>query len=355
MCVLVSNRGKIKSGGSRIFYSKMGCASGDGGFDATEILCHTAMFIETIAFVQKDIFRLRLIETMAALLLFIFAIIKHKETAYKDCHAIWSFTHVVVNVYRMVKSKAREARVMSELSPEEEVIRKEFFPNYSVAHFVELREKWTFKHHSRGDMILHEGEDVKKLSLVYSGECSVTANDVPVAIVGPGQYIGEMAFFTREPASASLWANNNVVLIQWDLEEVRDLSVSVKRDHQSQAFAMLPAQFCKDLTQKLIGVNKVSSSLAINHEDGDVDKDGESREAEAVKPKKSGNNILKKNTSKIKPIALAAMATSTAQPKRNMNLPKHLQNNSAATNAVSGNIVVVGGQEHKKKRLSRLL
>ena len=298
---------------------------------ATEIVCHMAMLIETLAFVQTDLFKLRAIETLASLLLFSYAIAKHGKSSYKDCHAWWSFIHICVNVYKMIKSKRREHRVMSSLTVEEKSIRETFFPNYTVAHFVELREMWEFKHYSRGDMILHEGEEVEFLSLIYSGECSVTAGGIHIANVGAGQYIGEMAFFTRDPASASLWANNNVVIIQWNLEDIRQLSVSLKRDVQAQAFAMLPAQFCKDLTHKLAGINKASTGIVKDAilEDIDEVRDPESVANSTSEESKSGG-IRKKASSKVRPMETMISVKPSVVPNKNVNLPKHLQKCSRA-------------------------
>ena len=67
--------------------------------------CHVSMAIESIAFLQTDITKLRLLETSAAFILLVYTLIVTNGDI-TDCHAIWSLFHVVVNVFRLVlKSK----------------------------------------------------------------------------------------------------------------------------------------------------------------------------------------------------------------------------------------------------------
>ena len=74
-----------------------------------------------------------------------------------------------------------------------------------------------------------------------------------VGEVKAGQYIGEMAYFTREPASASVRARTTMILLEWDIAEVRHLANhhSHSNPSQAEAFSMLPSLFCRDMATRL--------------------------------------------------------------------------------------------------------
>ena len=71
--------------------------------------------------------------------------------------------------------------------------------------------------------------------------------------VKAGQYIGEMAYFTREPATASVRARTTMILLEWDIAEVRHLANHHSHNNpaQAEAFAMLPSLFCRDMANRL--------------------------------------------------------------------------------------------------------
>ena len=57
-----------------------------------------------------------------------------------------------------------------------------------------------------GDLLIREGRPGRELFLVVEGEAVVSLRDRPLATVGPGELVGEMALFGRAPTSASVSA-----------------------------------------------------------------------------------------------------------------------------------------------------
>ena len=57
-----------------------------------------------------------------------------------------------------------------------------------------------------GDLLIREGRPGRELFLVVEGEAVVSLRDRPLATVGPGELVGEMALFGRAPTSASVYA-----------------------------------------------------------------------------------------------------------------------------------------------------
>lgn len=57
-----------------------------------------------------------------------------------------------------------------------------------------------------GERIITEGDPGRELFLILDGEAAVTVHDRPIATVGPGEFVGEMALFERAPRSATVTA-----------------------------------------------------------------------------------------------------------------------------------------------------
>ena len=102
-----------------------------------------------------------------------------------------------------------------------------------------------------GDVLMEEGTDVKKLYLLYMGEADIIVDGVLVATVGSGQFLGELAYFTKDPATATVRTKTVCHLIEWDIESCRHIAHHHDHSMKSEAFAMLPSLFCRDLAKKM--------------------------------------------------------------------------------------------------------
>ncbi len=70
-----------------------------------------------------------------------------------------------------------------------------------------------------GDTIIAQGDDGNALFLILSGKAQVTRSKRPVAVLGPGQYFGEMALLDSQPRTADVTAEGPVrclVLTAWE-------------------------------------------------------------------------------------------------------------------------------------------
>lgn len=85
-----------------------------------------------------------------------------------------------------------------------------------------------FRHAERssladGEFLLHDGEANRRLFLILEGACRVTKNGEEVAILGPGQFVGELSFLSGEEVSADVNAAEATRLMAWDREELAPL------------------------------------------------------------------------------------------------------------------------------------
>ena len=87
---------------------------------------------------------------------------------------------------------------------------------------------------SRGERLIAEGEKASNFFIVIHGRFTVFSGDMPIAEIAPGEPIGEMAFFSGDKRSASVYAaRQSEVLIltreEYDrlVKDVPDLPVEI--------------------------------------------------------------------------------------------------------------------------------
>jgi NTE family protein len=81
-----------------------------------------------------------------------------------------------------------------------------FFRNLPVAALEAVAAQLQPEHRVRGDVVFHQGDPGETMYLVMSGQVEVLAgaDQAPLAALGPGSFVGELALLLGEPRSASL-------------------------------------------------------------------------------------------------------------------------------------------------------
>jgi CRP-like cAMP-binding protein len=57
-----------------------------------------------------------------------------------------------------------------------------------------------------GEILMREGEPAREMFLIVEGEVAVSLRHDTIALIGPGQFVGEMCLFHRAPRSATVMA-----------------------------------------------------------------------------------------------------------------------------------------------------
>ena len=81
-----------------------------------------------------------------------------------------------------------------------------FFRNLPAAALEAVAAQLHPEHHKRGDVVFHQGDPGETMYLVVSGQVEVLAgaDQSPLAALGPGSFVGELALLLGEPRSATL-------------------------------------------------------------------------------------------------------------------------------------------------------
>lgn len=125
-----------------------------------------------------------------------------------------------------------------------------------------IAERVTVAEHEAGSVVLAEGDDAAGLFLVLRGSAVVERAGVPVAVIGPGEHVGEIALLDGEPRMATVRAERDLrtgFLTSGDFLDVLEQSPEVAL----QMLATLASRF-RQVEKRLAEVEQqlAASSLA---------------------------------------------------------------------------------------------
>ena len=157
--------------------------------------------------------------------------------------AIWNFVFIVVNIIQVIRIyDDRKPRLIPDDFKDlyenifSELTSKEFL------YFIKLGEVKRVS----SKKIISLGERQRDLLLVLRGAASVKREESSIATLKRGQFIGEISFLTDQPASADVYAHEELEYIKWDQEKIRAIKVS-----NSLFWTKLNSVLTNDLTLKV--------------------------------------------------------------------------------------------------------
>lgn len=114
-----------------------------------------------------------------------------------------------------------------------------------------------------GQMLIAEGELAAHMFVVLSGEVEVLHkggldHDVRVALLGPGDWVGEMAILDVQPRSASVRALASSALLRVTAADVRRLLYEPALDQ----YALLVMNIARELSRRLRVADRVIANAS---------------------------------------------------------------------------------------------
>jgi CRP/FNR family cyclic AMP-dependent transcriptional regulator len=95
----------------------------------------------------------------------------------------------------------------------------ELFASCSPAQLELVARNSDEVHFPAGAELMHEGSTGRECFVLLSGEAFVTIADEPVALIGPGDVVGEMAVLEHEPRVATVTAWSPVDALVFSTQE----------------------------------------------------------------------------------------------------------------------------------------
>jgi CRP-like cAMP-binding protein len=114
-----------------------------------------------------------------------------------------------------------------------------------------------------GQLLITEGEIAAHMFVVLSGEVEVVHkgggdHDVRVALLGPGDWVGEMAILDVQPRSASVRALAPSALLRLTAADVRNLLF----ERDTGQYALLVMNIARELSRRLRVADRVIANAA---------------------------------------------------------------------------------------------
>jgi hypothetical protein len=213
-------------------------AAGCAGNDPFDGLCHFAMMLESCAFMQQNVTVLRTIMVISSAISAGYTI--HDTDNWTDCQFIWAIVNAIINLYHVTTTLYDYDIVRKAMGLDDLMIREQVFTSFSLLEFKHIMDAWQKRTLPAGTKLMEEGRPVPNLKLIVSGNALVSALGEKIAEVQQGNFLGELAFFTGNAASATVTCETEVSFVEWDKEELLKMMKLVGRDHKATAFQKLP-------------------------------------------------------------------------------------------------------------------
>jgi CRP/FNR family transcriptional regulator, cyclic AMP receptor protein len=125
----------------------------------------------------------------------------------------------------------------------------------------ELPSQWA----APGELLMVEGEMAAHMYVVLTGEVEVlhkggADHDVRVALLGPGDWVGEMAILDVQPRSASVRSLAPSALLRINAADVRRLLY----ERDMAQYALLVMNIARELSRRLRVADRVIANAAEN-------------------------------------------------------------------------------------------
>ena len=204
-----------------------------------EIIIHLAYLITFIALSIRDVLFLRIVLSFACCLQVVY---QYSFNNNPDI-AFWNAAFLAINLFQVVK-------IIKERSPVKipDDIVDIYRTKFSDMTHREFLYFWSLgKQKDVTDVsLINEGEYQKSLFLILSGSAAVSRDSRVIATLHRPEFVGEISFITREPASANVDAKSKLYYIEWDQEELRRLKIK-----NSQFWTKLNQCLGEDLAKKI--------------------------------------------------------------------------------------------------------
>ena len=179
-----------------------------------DIIIHLAYLITFVALTIKDVLFLRIVLSVACFLQVIYQLGFNNNPDI----AVWNALFLATNLIQVVKLIKERSPVKI---PDDIVdIYRTKFSDMTHREFLYF---WSLgkQKNVTDSALIKEGEYQKSLFLILSGNAAVSRDGRVIATLHRPEFVGEISFITREPASANVDAKSILYYIEWDQEELR--------------------------------------------------------------------------------------------------------------------------------------
>ena len=213
-----------------------------------DIAGHASYAIIAISYWLTNIYWLR-VTAVVGLVLEVAYFVIQSDALYTGI--AWDCIFIAINLFHLARLTHQRLKLRA-VEGDRDLLRV-MFDGLDDAQIGMLLNSSSWQRLAVGEHMTIQGEPVPALMLIAAGQASVVVSNHLIAHVGPGTFIGEMAFLTNAMASATVTATQPTRILRIELPRLRTLLVI---DHQIAG--VLHRLLGADLAQKLRARNVFS-------------------------------------------------------------------------------------------------
>lgn len=212
-----------------------------------ELLGSFGFFLVFFSYLFRSMLYLRLVSILAAAIGVVYFAYVAEQPLWTAI--FWQISYIVVNIIQIIQIILANSTVG--LTRLEKHIYALGFKKMRIGSFKRIMKSAESREARSGQILLQQNEMVKYLMFIYAGRVDIIADGHKTAECHAGNFIGEMSFETKMPATANVVAGSSVKYIQWKKEELNHL---LEKDNQLDS--ELHAAIIFDLIEKIKYQNK---------------------------------------------------------------------------------------------------
>lgn len=213
------------------------------------LLANVAYVLMLVAFVTRDILKLRSLLVAAQLVVVIYAWSNGVRLV-----STWNLLFAGINAY-MVVQILRERRAVV-LSPELRAVHQRHFAALSPPEFLRWWKQGR-REALEDERLVRAGEHPEWLYFLLGGRVRVIHEGRADVELPAGYFVAEMSLLTGEPANADVDAVGAIDVMRWPTRDLRDL-----RERNPALWARIQSVIGHDLVEKIQRGGRIGPSSA---------------------------------------------------------------------------------------------
>lgn len=183
------------------------------------MIIHFAYFTTFVALAIRDVLFLRVVLSFANILQVVY------QYGFNDNPdiAIWNALFLMINTIQVFKLLRERSPV--KIPDDIEDIYRSKFSDMTQREFLYFWNLGQQKDVTDTEL-MKEGDYQKSLFLILSGNAQVARDGRVIATLHRPEFVGEISFITKEPASADVYAKSKLYYIEWNQNDLRRLKKS---------------------------------------------------------------------------------------------------------------------------------
>lgn len=209
------------------------------GITLTELVSHLSYVLLIGMSLVRQLFVIRILAIASGIASIVYGVLIESRP-----DILWETIFTGINIVQAIII-IRENHKVS-FTPEEQELHKRMFPHLPRAEFFKLLRKGEWLAVPSGEELTKQGHEVVRIVLITDGTAEVNIEGKVVAYCRQGDFVGEMAFVSGNPASATVTTISPVRYLMWRFEDLRSLIES-----QADIRTAMQTVFNRNLIDKL--------------------------------------------------------------------------------------------------------